>query len=365
MILSNILYNLLLAVATAALLFHLSRRRTLLMFVALGVLLGTAAMLAAAAIGVGIERNSFASMRLLAYGVFIHVPVYAAVAAGMLWRTKRFGAVFAGASALAIAGVGIDAFFIEPHWLEVTHYEIASRKIKKPLRIAVLADIQTDDVGDYELDVLRRALAEKPDIVVFPGDYLQIYSAELWRAQRDKLRAVVLESQLDAPLGMFAVAGNVDHPDWPQIFDGTKVVANDETRSIQIGPDDKGDNAGTITISLLSENASYEQNGADSLAAPESAFHICVGHRPDFALGSPKADLLIAGHTHGGQVQLPSVGPLITLSRVRRSWASGLNEIRAGQHLFVSRGIGMERGEAPRLRFLCRPELAIIDVVPE
>jgi predicted MPP superfamily phosphohydrolase len=53
------------------------------------------------------------------------------------------------------------------------------------------------------------------------------------------------------------------------------------------------------------------------------------------------------------------------LARVRRSWASGLNEIRPGQHLFVSRGIGMERANAPRLRFLCRPELAIIDVLPQ
>jgi hypothetical protein len=89
-----------------------------------------------------------------------------------------------------------------------------------------------------------------------------------------------------------------------------------------------------------------------------------LGHMPDFSLGSVDADLLIAGHTHGGQVQLPLVGPLLTLSQVPRSWASGLTEIEPGKMLVVSRGIGMERGLAPRLRFLCRPQLVILELVP-
>jgi predicted MPP superfamily phosphohydrolase len=77
-----------------------------------------------------------------------------------------------------------------------------------------------------------------------------------------------------------------------------------------------------------------------------------------------EADLLIAGHTHGGQVRLPGIGPLITLSRVRRSWAAGLTDIGRGRQLLVSRGIGMERGRAPRLRFLCRPELVVLELAP-
>jgi len=93
-------------------------------------------------------------------------------------------------------------------------------------------------------------------------------------------------------------------------------------------------------------------------------FHIVMGHSPDFALGNVRADLLVAGHTHGGQVRLPFIGPVITLSSVPRSWAAGLTELTGGRTLIVSRGIGMERGSAPRLRFLCRPELVIVDVVP-
>lgn len=98
--------------------------------------------------------------------------------------------------------------------------------------------------------------------------------------------------------------------------------------------------------------------------APADRFHIVLGHSPDFALGRVEADLLVAGHTHGGQVRLPGLGPLLTMSRVPRSWAAGVTSLQDGRTLVVSRGIGMERGAAPRLRFLCRPELVVIDVVP-
>jgi predicted MPP superfamily phosphohydrolase len=94
-------------------------------------------------------------------------------------------------------------------------------------------------------------------------------------------------------------------------------------------------------------------------------FHIVVAHAPDFALGYAPADLLVAGHTHGGQVQAPFIGPLLTLSRVPRNWAAGgLIGLDGDRHLVVSRGIGMERGWAPRLRFLCPPQLVVIDLKP-
>ena len=73
----------------------------------------------------------------------------------------------------------------------------------------------------------------------------------------------------------------------------------------------------------------------------------------------------MAGHTHGGQVRLPLIGPLKTSAKIPRHWAAGLTDIGGGRRLVVSRGIGMERLWAPRLRFLCRPELVILDVVPE
>jgi hypothetical protein len=60
---------------------------------------------------------------------------------------------------------------------------------------------------------------------------------------------------------------------------------------------------------------------------------------------------------------VPPLGALIRIHR-RGVWLpAGLHEID-GSHLYVSRGIGMEGGRAPRVRFMCRPEIAVIDVVP-
>jgi predicted MPP superfamily phosphohydrolase len=96
----------------------------------------------------------------------------------------------------------------------------------------------------------------------------------------------------------------------------------------------------------------------------EKEFHIVLGHAPDFALGNVQGDLFVAGHTHGGQVRLPIIGPIITFSRVPRHMAAGVTELAGGRTLVVSRGTGMERGYAPRMRFLCRPELVVIEIAP-
>jgi uncharacterized protein len=89
-----------------------------------------------------------------------------------------------------------------------------------------------------------------------------------------------------------------------------------------------------------------------------------LGHVPNFALGTIEADLLVAGHTHGGQVRLPWIGPISTHSRIPNAWAAGVTDLPGGGKLAVSRGIGMERHFAPPIRFLCRPELMVIEVTP-
>ena len=77
-----------------------------------------------------------------------------------------------------------------------------------------------------------------------------------------------------------------------------------------------------------------------------------------------RVDLFCAGHVHGGQVGLPLYGALVTLSRHGKRYEAGLYQ--AGpMRMYVSRGIGMEGGSAPRVRFCSRPEIAVIEAVPE
>jgi len=98
----------------------------------------------------------------------------------------------------------------------------------------------------------------------------------------------------------------------------------------------------------------------------EDQFRIIVGHRPNYAMATQEADLLLAGHTHGGQVQIPLLGlPLITASgSLPRRWATGMTPMSNGATLIVTHGTGMERGIAPRVQSYCRPDIWVIRLVP-
>jgi hypothetical protein len=74
-------------------------------------------------------------------------------------------------------------------------------------------------------------------------------------------------------------------------------------------------------------------------------------------------DLYLCGHTHGGQVRLPFYGALVTFSRYGKKYEAG-EYIVGNTVMYVNRGVGMENN-APRIRFLTRPEVALIEVKPK
>jgi uncharacterized protein len=191
-------------------------------------------------------------------------------------------------------------------------------------------------------------------MLLLAGDYLQTDFAD--RAEQlQEFNAYLRRIDFFAPRGAFAVQGNVDGYGWEKMFAGLNVAVVDSRRHFNL--DD-------LQLTCLSLRESFSPQAEVENADPRK-FHLVLGHVPNFALGRIDADLLLAGHTHGGQVRFPLVGALITQARVPRSWAAGLTDLPGGGRLLVSRGIGMERGNAPRVRFLCRPELAVIDLVPE
>jgi hypothetical protein len=94
---------------------------------------------------------------------------------------------------------------------------------------------------------------------------------------------------------------------------------------------------------------------------------VLLTHAPDPVLDLPptsRVDLIVAGHTHGGQVQIPGIGPIVTGSRVPRAMAAGGLSRADGTLVYVSRGVGCERGRAPRLRLFCPPEISLLTFVP-
>ena len=346
-----VLYNLMLLPVDAAVVFYIWRRRDFHGCV-LGVMcVGVSSLFVALA-----AADRYLMLQLTCIGWFAHIPLVMFLGAWINRRHSKLSAATGLLVGLALVVVAVDAFWLEPTWLEETHYSITSSKLSHPLRIVVLADVQTDVIGDYERRVLQRSLDLKPDMILLAGDYLQVDDESTLASLRKELNAYLREIGFAAPLGVFAVEGNNDKGSWLELFDDLPVHAACETVPID---------RGNIRVTCLSMNDSFM---TDTHVQGTDKFHITLGHAPNFALGDVQADLLVAGHTHGGQVRLPGIGPIITLSAVPRKWATGLtdlgNEKKPEKKLIVSRGIGMERAGAPRVRFLCRPELVIIDVAP-
>lgn len=296
-------------------------------------------------------KDFFHFTRHCAWWVFLHVPLQL-IAWGYHSRRQRRTVVAAAVLTLGLLAIAVDAFLIEPRALEVRTLTWATDRVKTPLRIVVMADIQTDHIGDYERGAFDTAIALKPDLVLMPGDFLQIYD-ETRPPEVAKFREQL--NRLSPRLGTWAVRGNIDPLGSQVLFEGTPVRYLEHTQAVRINDE--------LWLLGLLLGDSFDPHF--SWPNDEPGLRIVMGHAPDFALGTPAGDLMIAGHTHGGQVQLPVLGPLLTLSRVPNAWGGGgLTPLADGRALLVSRGIGMERGFAPRLRFLCRPEIVVIEVVP-
>jgi uncharacterized protein len=286
----------------------------------------------------------FSLMQSTAWALFLHLPIQLGAAALLSGRqAPAWFRLSSALGALGLVGVGVDAFLVEPHALEESHVPLDGPGV----RVVLVADFQADRVGSYELGVIDRIRDLKPDLVLYDGDYIQTWEEDDFEREAAKLNAAL--ATLKPRLGSVAVEGDVDIHDWGRIFRGLPVTVVHSSTTIDFGP---------VSVTALTPDDSR------STAPPVprvSNWHVVLGHSPDFALALPPADLLLAGHTHGGQVRIPLFGPIFTLTKVPRDQASGLTLLSNGSHLYVSRGVGLERMDAPRLRFLCHPELVVID----
>jgi uncharacterized protein len=298
--------------------------------------------------------DHFDFIRYLSYVVFLHGSALSIGSAVILWKVKKSFAIFLGVCPFVLGALCCHIFLIEPFWLEVSYRRISSPKISRAFRIVVLADLQTDRFGEYERGVFRRAMEEKPDLILLAGDYIQA-PYERYGAIGREINGFLREIDFGAPYGVFAVQGNVDPPYWHDIFTGLNVTLVDVRKTFDLG---------ALRLTCLGLGESYHTRTEVGNSDP-GKFHLVLGHVPNFALGRIEGDLLVAGHTHGGQVRIPIIGPIITHARVPNAWTSGLTLLPSGAILLASRGIGMERGYAPRMRFFCRPELVVIDLVPD
>ena len=269
-----------------------------------------------------------------------------------------------GVATLGLLGVYVEGYRLEPNMLCVRQHLVdrtAGATEGAVVRILHVTDIQTPVIGPHEERALRTGLSYRPDLIVLTGDYVQdaLGRPTEEQAARD-LRALMTRIGFQAPLGVFATEGDVGPP-CGTVFAGTVVRCLADERALATLPG--GD---TLSITGLSRGGGRQRDSAWLARllnlGPQADHSIVISHSPDFIDSMPKrVDLALAGHTHGGQVVLPLLGPPKTASRLPRLYAGGLHDYE-GIPLHVSRGVGMERGFDVPIRFLCPPEICVLEL---
>jgi len=252
------------------------------------------------------------------------------------------------------------ATFIEPGRLVVRHesIQIANWPTQMSgLKIAVLSDIHA---GGWAIDeqklklIVQRTNELQPDLILIAGDYI---SGEGWmkHRMRPEVFAAILKD-FHAPLGVYSVLGN--HDWW---WDGRSVRRGLEANGIKVLEDEvvqlnvKG---GSLWLVGLADLWTRPQHIAETLAkVPEGEQVIALTHNPDiFPKLPPRVQLLIAGHTHGGQVRFPIIGTVIQPSDYGQKYVRG-HVVENGHHLFVTTGIGTS---ILPVRFCVPPEIVLL-----
>ncbi len=244
--------------------------------------------------------------------------------------------------------------FVEPRLLRVTRYEVG--KGSRALRIAFLSDIH---VGPYKgkrwvEKLVRRTRALAPDMILLAGDFLP-------ESAKDLPLLAPLKA-LRAPYGVHAILGNHDEYKaaaearaWFE-REGFSLLLN---RSVRAGEGVSAAGADDDWYVGADLDAAFRDLPSDGLA-------VVLLHNPDLA---PHAaglltkrsgpSVMLAGHTHGGQIRLPLVGSVPALPHhLGRAYDRGLFAFE-GVPLVIGTGAG-ESG--PRARLFCPPEIALVTV---
>ena len=224
------------------------------------------------------------------------------------------------------------------------------------LKIAVMADFHFDET--YDRDLIAGAVelcnSLEPDVVLLPGDFI---SHDPGAA--DELAKEL--KNLHATLGVFASSGNHDH--WSGIRRVEEALASadiellrNQSRILDYN------NSQFAVVGLESVWGGHPDYHFATRDLPSDVARILSMHEPDYFdnIDELPSSLLrpilqVSGHTHGGQVCAPFIGPIL-LPSWGKKYPAGLFGPR-GRHLYVTRGVGTI---GPSARFLCRPEVSLL-----
>jgi len=255
------------------------------------------------------------------------------------------------------------ARFVEPSWIVVTRTRVACG-LPRGLRIAVIGDFH---VGPFKREaflrrVIRRTNALSPDVILLVGDFLFDHASDVsYLAPLESLRA---------PLGTFAVVGNHDSGAHgkhardtvhDRADDVEKFLAPRGIQFLRNGWTVIGEGVREFCIAGVDDVWMHSHDIEAAFRARHAGMPtILLAHNPDVILdtASHRANLIVSGHTHGGQVRLPFFGPLTTLPiELNKKFDRGIFPITPTCTLAITHGIG--ETFLP-LRFFARPEILLL-----
>ncbi|HSM54634.1 MAG TPA: metallophosphoesterase [Candidatus Sulfomarinibacteraceae bacterium] len=254
---------------------------------------------------------------------------------------------------------------VEPQRLSLTRLEVTLPGLPAdapPVRLLHISDIHLERITAREEALLALAASAEPDAIVITGDYVNLsYN----RDEKTLSQVRGLLQRLRAPHGVYATLGSppVDlRQTVAPLFEDLPVcLLRDGWAALDLGQGRRLVILGVDCTHHLDEDGQRLHEVVS--AAPNGVPRLLLYHSPELM---PQAaahglDLYLCGHTHGGQVRLPLLGPILTSSQLGRRYVMG--HYREGStQLYVSRGVGLEGLSAPRVRFLAPPEITLVEV---
>jgi hypothetical protein len=265
-----------------------------------------------------------------------------------------------------VAAPALYAGEIERHWTEITYTEAVVPDLPKGFegaRIAQLSDIHLDEFTEpyYLRDVVHTINRLAPDFVFLTGDFISDgpFSLDISLKAATHCAAILSELQCRS---IYACLGNHDFLVGPEIV--TDALTSARIQVLRNGHLPIERDGSRIWLAGLDDPLCAEPDPETAIPASirhipgEPVFLLC--HGPDYAdillrkASGKSVSLMFSGHTHGGQVRLPFLGP-IHLPRMGTKYVEGWFHL-GSLSLYVNRGIGTV--ELP-FRFNCPPEITL------
>lgn len=254
------------------------------------------------------------------------------------------------------AALGIWSVWYEPNHPEVTHTEIYLDipPAFNGLKAALISDTHAGGWAraSYYAKAAEMIKKAAPDVLFLCGDIVTSHADECWTDDLAPFASIMPE------FGKIAVLGGHDRRFNENIVRqgikqlGFKVLENEAAMLEKSGQ--------RLWIAGLKDNSDWPflddiDKACGNVPADES--RIILAHSPDaiFKACEKKAQLLLCGHTHAGQVRLPWYGAILRVTDLPKKYDHGLSQFGETQ-LYVTRGLG----STVKLRFCCRPEISVI-----